>query len=79
MYSKQAIALFSDLINNHHLDLQEIKTHVLFYLEKITKKVIVENEQDIRSDLQFKNQLITVLEFMRSNGSLMADGVIKNL
>ncbi len=78
-YSKQAIALFSDMINNHHQNLHETKTHVVFYLEKITKRMIVENEHDIRSDSQFKQQLITVLEFMRSNGSLVADGMIKNL
>ena len=78
-YSKQAIIMFGDLINNHHLNLNETQTHVVFYLEKITKRVIVENEQDIRNDLQFKNQLITVLKFMRSNGSLVADGMIKNL
>ena len=78
-YSKQAITLFSDLINDHYLNLHETKTHVIFYLEKITKRVIVENEQDIRSDWHFKNKLITVLKFMRSNGSLVADGMIKNL
>ena len=71
--------MFVDLINNYHLNLNETQTHVVFYLEKITKRVIVENEQDIRNDLQFKNQLITVLKFMRSNGSLVADGMIKNL
>ena len=78
-YSKQAIALFSDVISRHHLNLHETQNHVIFYLEKIAKKVIIENEQDIRSNLQFKSQLITVLEFMRSNGSLMADGMIKTL
>lgn len=78
-YSKQSITLFSDIINNHHLNLHETKTHVVFYLEKITKRVVVENVQDIRKDVQFKNQLITVLEFMRSNGSLVADGMIRNL
>lgn len=78
-YSKQAIAFFCDIISQHHQNLQETKTHVVYYLEKIMKKVIVENEQDIRRDLQFKNKLNTVLEFMRSNGSLVADGMIKNL
>jgi len=78
-YSKEAIILFSDIINKHSLNLQETKSHVVFYLDKITKKVIVENEQDIRTDLKFKNKLITVLEFMRSNESLIADGMIKNL
>ena len=71
--------MFSDIINNHHLNLHETKTHVVFYLEKITKRVVVENVQDVRKDEQFKNQLITVLEFMRSNGSLVADGMIRNL
>lgn len=78
-YSKQAIALMSDIINKHHPKLDETKTHVVYYLEKIVKKVIVENDQDIRSDLQFKNHLITVLEFLRSNGSSLSDGMIKNL
>ena len=78
-YSKQAIALFCDIIKQPHLNLYEIQNHVIFYLDKIAKRVIVENEQEIRSNMQFKNQLITVLEFMRSNGSLVADGMIKML
>lgn len=78
-YSKQAIALFSGIISQHHLNLHETQNHVIIYLEKIAKRVIAENEQEIRSNMQFKNQLINVLEFMRSNGSLVADGMIKML
>ena len=78
-YSKQAISIFSDIINKNHPVLHETKQHVVFYLEKITKTVFVENQKQVRSDLQLRNSLITVLEFLRNNGSLMADGMIKNL
>ena len=78
-YSKQAITLFNDLIIKHQPQLQETRNHVVFYLEKITKKALDENEQDIRCDIQLKNKLITILEFMRSNDSLEASKMINNM
>lgn len=78
-FSKEAISIFSELINKYHPILHETKKHVVFYLEKITKTVFVENQKQVSSDLQFRNELITVLEFIRDNGSLIADGMIKSL
>ena len=78
-YSIQSVSLFNKIIVNNNPNVQGIKSHVVFYLEKIVKRVVLENEQEIRSDLALKNHLIAVLEFMRNNGSSVADGIIKNL
>ena len=51
----------------------------MYYLEKIIKKVLVENDTDIRTDVQFKGKVLRVLEYMRDNGSTEASEIMKIL
>lgn len=79
VYSKQAIALFGDIINNYNPNINETKDYVVYYLEKITKKVFSNNKQELRSDLLLRTKFIVVLKFMQKNGSSVADEMLKNL
>lgn len=78
-YSKHAILLFAAIINKYHPKLEETKNHVLFYMEKIVKAALLDNEPEIRKDIQYKGMYVSVLEFLRENGSSVANGIISNL
>ena len=78
-YSKRAILLFSDIIEKHNPALEDTKTQVVFYVEKICKKFRLENESTMRVEIQLKKKLLVVLKFLRDNGSQLADNMIKNL
>lgn len=75
-FSKEAIGILSQLIEQHNPSLKDSQKTVLYYLNKIVKKVYTENISDIRGDMRFKGQFTIVLEFMRSNGSTEASNIL---
>ncbi len=75
-FTKEAIVIFSQLIEQHNPSLKDSQKTVLYYLNKIVKKVYAENISDIQGDMRLKGQFTTVLEFMRRNGSNEANNIL---
>lgn len=75
-FTKEAIAILSQLIESHNPSLKDSQKTVLYYLNKIIKKVYTENISDIQGNVRFKGQYTKVLEFMRSNGSTEASNIL---
>ena len=78
-FVKESINIFHTIITKHHPRLENEKKLVVFYLEKITQKVLVEYENDIRTDIKFKDMLTVVLEYLRDNGSNASNEMLKIL
>ncbi len=78
-YVKQSVEVFYTIVSRHHPRLESRKSFVIYYLERIVKKVLAENDADIRTDVLFKDKVLAILEFMRDNGSTEASEMIKTL
>lgn len=78
-FVKESVNIFYTIITKHHPRLDNEKKHVVFYLEKITQKVLLEFENDIKIDIKFKEKLTVVLEYMRDNGSIESNEMLKIL
>ena len=75
---KQSIALFADIVGRYHVMMDEKKT-IVFYLEKVVKRVIENYVDEINKNQLLKNDLIKVLEFLRENDSTDSQLLLNNL
>ena len=78
-FTKQSIGIFNTIITQYHPVIDNRRSFAVFYLEKIVKNVLLQNESDIRTDPQFKEKFVTVLEYLRDNGSTVASEMINTL
>lgn len=78
-FTKQSIDIFNTIITKYHPSIDTRRSYAVFYLEKVIKIVMVNNETDIRTDTRFKEEFVAVLEFLRDNGSTAASEMINNL
>ena len=78
-FTKQSIDIFNTIITKYHPSIDTRRSYAVFYLEKVIKIVMVNNETDIRTDTRFKEKFVAVLEFLRDNGSTVASDMINNL
>jgi tRNA A37 threonylcarbamoyladenosine biosynthesis protein TsaE len=78
-FSEDAIRLFSLAISSHNPQLLDSKNSVVFYMDIIVKRVLTEKSDVIQKDIQFKNELLTVLMYLRSYGSKIANDIINTL
>jgi len=77
--SQQAIEVFYKIVLICNPLMKDGKKHVLYYLEKIVKKVKTENADLIERNRQFKNMFTAVLNYMVKNGSTVASEMVKVL
>ena len=77
--SQQAIEVFYTIVSSCYPLMKDGKSHVLYYLEKISKKVKTENADLILRDRHYKEKFTAVLNFMVKNGSTVASEMIKTL
>lgn len=49
---------------------EKLETGTVYYIENIVRKFILTNRQKIKTKLQFKNQIITILNFLVECGSV---------
>ena len=75
---EKAVGLFARLTSGHP-QMKDEKTTVVFYLEKIVKRVWANNSDDLKSDAKLKSDYIAVLEFMRDNNSNVAQNILNCL
>lgn len=55
--------------NNKSLILDKLESHTIYYLEKLLRKYIFINRQKIKVDINLKNKVIPILDFMIDRGS----------
>ena len=76
---KQSISLFANIVENHQIKLMDEKETIVFYLEKIVKRVRTDYADEINKNQTLRNDLITVLEFLRENDSTDSQLLLNNL
>ena len=76
---KQSIALFADIVGNHHIKLMDEKKTVVYYLEMIVKRVIADYADEVNKNQTLRKDLIKVLEFLRENESTDSQLLLDNM
>ena len=56
--------------NNSFLNLDDLESNTLYYLEKFLRKFIFINRQKIKEEIRLKNKIIPILDFMIERGSI---------
>ncbi|HOY41359.1 MAG TPA: ATP-binding protein [Chitinophagales bacterium] len=56
--------------NNNSLQLGDLESNTLYYLERFTRKFIFINKQKIKQEIRLKNKIIPILDFMIERGSI---------
>lgn len=56
--------------NNKSLQLDELESNTLYYLEKFLRKYVFINRQRIKEEIRLKNKIIPILDFMIERGSI---------
>lgn len=56
--------------NNSSLNLEDLESNTLYYLEKFLRKYIFLNRQRIKEEIRLKNKVILILDFMIERGSV---------
>ncbi|HOD62126.1 MAG TPA: ATP-binding protein [Bacilli bacterium] len=58
------------VVNNSSLNLDDLESKTMFYLEKFLRKYIFINRQKIKEEIRLKNKIIPILDFMIERGSI---------
>jgi hypothetical protein len=58
------------VLNNNSLNLEDLESDTLYYLEKFLRKFIFNNRQKIKEEIRLKNKIIPILDFMIERGSI---------
>jgi hypothetical protein len=56
--------------NNRLLELGDLESNTLYYLEKFTRKFIFINKQKVKKEIRLKNKIIPILDFMIERSSI---------
>ena len=56
--------------NNSSLNLDDLESNTLYYLEKFLRKYIFLNRQSVKEEIRLKNKVIPILDFMIERGSI---------
>jgi hypothetical protein len=56
--------------NNKSLQLDDMESNTLYYLEKFLRKYVFINRQKIKEEIKLKNKIIPILDFMIERGSI---------
>lgn len=56
--------------NNSSLQLDDLESNILYYLEMFLRKYIFINKQKIKEEIRLKNKIIPILDFMIERGSI---------
>lgn len=62
--------IYTIVSNNNSLQLDDLESNTLYYLEKFIRKFIFTNKQKIKEEIRLKNQIIPILDFMIERGSI---------
>lgn len=56
--------------NNSSLNLGDLESNTLYYLEKFLRKYVFMNRQSVKEEIRLKNNIIPILDFMIERGSI---------
>jgi hypothetical protein len=62
--------IYTIVSNNSSLQLDDLESNTLYYLEKFIRKFIFINKQKIKEEIRLKNKIIPILDFMIERGSI---------
>lgn len=62
--------IYTIVSSNNFLDLDELESDTLYYLEKFLRKYIFINRKKIKEQIRLKNNIIPILDFMIERGSI---------
>ncbi|KLU53419.1 hypothetical protein EL84_14080 [Paenibacillus sp. VT-400] len=62
--------VYTIVSRNSALNLEELESDTLYYLEKFLRKYIFINRQKIKKQIRLKNNIIPILDFMIERGSI---------
>jgi hypothetical protein len=70
-FKNDGVLWISDMLkNNPDLSGEELEVNTVYYLENLVRRYILNNRQNIRKTIQLKNQILIVLDFLLSRGSV---------
>jgi hypothetical protein len=64
------VASYNCVSNNKFLNLDDLESNTLYYLEMFLRKYIFINRQKIKEEIRLKNKIIPILDFMIERGSI---------
>ncbi|BAY67136.1 hypothetical protein NIES22_72990 (plasmid) [Calothrix brevissima NIES-22] len=62
--------IHTTISNNSDLNLEDLESNTLYYLEKFLRKFIFIDRQKIREEIRLKTKIISILDFMIERGSV---------
>ncbi len=62
--------IYTIVSTNPTLNLDDLESNTLFYIEKFLRKFIFVNRQKIKEEIILKNKIIPILDFMIERGSI---------
>lgn len=62
--------IYTIVSNNKSLNLDDLESNTLYYLEIFLKKFVFLNRQKIKKEIKLKNKVIPILDFMIERGSI---------
>lgn len=64
--------VYTIVSNNKLLQLGDLESNTLYYLEMYLRKFVFNNRQEIKKEIRLKNKVIPILDFMIERGSVHA-------
>ncbi len=62
--------IFTIVSDNSLLEMKELESNTIFYLEKLMRKFIFLNKEKIKREIRLKSKVIPILDFMIERGSV---------
>jgi hypothetical protein len=62
--------IYTIISENKLLELKDLETNTLYYLEKLMRRFILINKERVKQELKLKNKIVFILEFMIERGSV---------
>jgi len=70
-FTKESIEwIYTIISTNNSLEMGDLESNTLYYLEKTMRKFIFMNKEQIKKEIRLKNKVITILDFMIERGSI---------
>jgi hypothetical protein len=70
-FKEEGIVWINTIVsNNKSLQLDDLESNTLYYMEKFLRKFVFINRQKIKEEIKLKNKIIPILDFMIERGSI---------
>jgi len=70
-FTKEGIEwIYTIISTNNSLEMGDLESITLYYLEKVMRKFIYINKEQIKKEIRLKNKVIPILDFMIERGSI---------